>query len=667
MSASFAKNRLLLCAARDARGFAIDAVGIANSGHLGMPLGCAEIGAALFGELLNFDPAHPGWINRDRFILSAGHGSMFLYAWLHLAGYKISLDDIKNFRKMGSVASGHPEFNGELGVECTTGPLGQGVANAVGIAMSSKKLAATFNTGRHEIFNNLIVCLCGDGCLQEGISSEACSLAGHWKLDNLILTFDCNGVTLDGALEKSQSEDVEKRFEAHGFEVFETNGNVLENFVEVFNRAKDSKSGRPKLIIAKTTIGLGIDEVAGTHKAHGCSGVKFADRAKQNLGLPEEKFSVSKETESLFTERRKECAKKYSAWEDAFREWRQENSELGRILTENRKPWESDFWKSMGDAGVDEMSTRAAAGKILQKIAERRLSIISGSADLFSSAGNYIVGGEDFSSENLGGRNVFFGVREHAMAAIANGISGDGIFRPLCSTFLVFSDYMRPAIRIAAMARLNTIFILSHDSVAVGEDGPTHQPVETMASLRCIPNLDVVRPADYEETIGAWRLAIENTNRPTALILSRQDLPNLNAEGHDLAEEGKRRTKVLRGAYVMVEEIGSLECIILASGSELPLAVEAARSRKGTRVVSVPCMEAFERQSDEYKDATLPKSCRKRISIEAGSTMPWHRYLGSDGVAVGVNDFGFSGKPSDLMDGFGVTLEGLDRALKKLR
>lgn len=648
----------LLCAARDARGLALDAVEAANSGHLGMPMGCAEIGAALFGKLLNFDAENPTWLNRDRFVLSAGHGSMFLYTWLHLSGYGISLGDIKNFRKTGSVTKGHPEFDANLGIECTTGPLGQGVANAVGIAVSCKKRAAMFNTDGFELFNGSVVCLCGDGCLQEGISAEACALAGHWQLDNLIIIFDSNGVTLDADLRIAQSEDIGRRFGAYGFEVFSADGNDPANFMETFSAARESTSHRPKLIIANTVIGLGVDEVAGTNKAHGTAGVKFLGEAKRRLGLPDEKFFVSEETKAFFAARRAECREKYYSWIEVFNDWQMANRDLSRKLSEHGNFRISAVCRDVVPSDKGKMSTRVASGEIFRKIAHGHEFAITGSADLFSSTCNYIGGGGDFSAKNPSGRNLYFGVREHAMAAISNGISYDGMFRPSCSTFLVFSDYMRAAIRVAALAKLNTIFIFTHDSIAVGEDGPTHQPVETIASLRSIPRLDVVRPADYEETVGAWNLAMGNVNRPTAMILSRQDLPLL-----DGVEVGRKRNGALVGAYIARDETDPLWCIVIASGSELHLALELAKSFAGMRVVSMPCMEVFERQTAEYKDGVLPKSCTKRIAIEAGIPMPWYKYAD---VVVGVDDFGFSGQATDLMESYGITLKNLAKSVEAL-
>jgi transketolase len=651
----------LLPIVKDGRGLFMDAIEAANSGHLGMPMGCAEIGAALFGKLLRFDPDSPTWMNRDRFILSAGHGSIFLYVWLYLAGYNISLEDIKNFRKSGSITHGHPEFNKNLGIECTTGPLGQGVANAVGMALSCKKQAAKFNTTRHKIFDNFVVCLCGDGCLQEGVSAEASSLAGHWRLDNLILIFDSNDVTLDAKLSKSQSENIIQRFGAYGFEVVQTNGNDLNDFIATFNRVKFSPSGRPKMIIARTIIGLGIDEIAGTNQAHGAAGIEFVDIAKQKMGLPSIKFFVSEATKRFFANRKLECKKEYAAWLDIFKAWQEENPGLTQALLSDNQTSTVHVLDALKPSGRDGMSTRAAAGEILQTIAKYNESMITGSADLFASAGNYIKNSSDFSSENLQGHNIYFGVREHAMAAIMNGVAYDGIFRPSCSTFLVFSDYMRPAIRVAALAKLGQIFIFTHDSIAVGEDGPTHQPVETLTALRCLPNLDVIRPADYEETVGAWQLAMANIDRPTALILSRQELPHLGQ-----INVAQRRSGVLKGAYIAHAEVGKLERIILASGSELCLAMQAAPLFDGTRVVSVPCMEAFERQSKEYINLVLPQNCTKRIAMEAGISMPWYKYVGSNGIVLGVDFFGYSGQLVDLMNSFHITLKNLKNVIYDL-
>lgn len=636
--------------ANEFRGIVLDAINSANSGHLGMPMGCAEIGAALFGKLLKYDTINPSWINRDRFVLSAGHGSMFLYTWLHLAGYNISLNDLKNFRKTGSITTGHPEFNKHLGIECTSGPLGQGVANAVGMAIVREKHAAKFNRQNDTIIDYNVVCLCGDGCLQEGVAIEACSLAGHWKLKNLIIILDANETTLDAGLSKSQSENISKKFQAMGFEVFQTDGNNIKKFIKTFEKAKKSNKKSPKLIIAKTVIGKHIPTVENTNKAHGTAGLKFIAETKHALKLPCSEFFISESTQQFFKDHRKYCHEKFLRWNDLYKS--AENDML-RNDDQNEINW--DNIPSCNDA----ISTRAAAGKILQYLAHDNNNIISGSADLFSSNNNYISDGGDFSYSNHSGKNVFFGIREHAMAAINNGIAYDGTFLPISATFLVFSDYMRAAIRVAALSKLHTIFWLTHDSIAVGEDGPTHQPIETISSLRCIPNLDVVRPASYEETIGALKLAIKNKNRPTALILSRQNIPYIDIDNKDI------RNDVSLGAYIAKHETMPLQAIILASGSELPIALDVAKDIPSVRVVSMPCMEAFERQSDDYKEKILPKNCNIRISIEAGNGMSWYRYLGIDGIAISVEDFGFSGCSDDLMHHFGITKDNLKTIIDK--
>lgn len=636
--------------ANESRGIILDAVKAANSGHIGMPMGCAEIGAALFGKLLQYDPNNPLWENRDRFVLSAGHGSMFLYTWLHLAGYNISLNDLKNFRKTGSITNGHPEFNKHLGIECTSGPLGQGVANAVGMAIVREKHAARLNKPDAAIIDYNVVCLCGDGCLQEGVALEACSLAGHWKLKNLIIILDANETTLDAGLSKSQSENISKKFQAMGFEVFQTDGNNIKKFIKTFEKAKKSNKKSPKLIIAKTVIGKHIPNIENTNKAHGTAGLKFIAETKQALKLPCSEFFISERTQQFFKDHRKYCHEKFLRWNDLY-----QSAENNMLRNDDQNEINWDTIPSCNDA----ISTRAAAGQILQYLAQENDNIISGSADLFSSNNNYISDGGDFSHTNYYGKNIFFGIREHAMAAINNGIAYDGTFLPISATFLVFSDYMRAAIRVAALSNLHVIFWFTHDSIAVGEDGPTHQPVETIASLRCIPNIDVIRPANYEETIGALKLAIENKNRPTALILSRQNIPCTIIQNDNI------RHNVSRGAYIAKYETMPLKAIILSSGSELPIALDVAKELPSVRVVSMPCMEAFERQSDDYKEKILPENCHIRISIEAGISMPWYRYLGPNGVAISVEDFGFSGCHEDLMQHFRITKENLKNIIEQ--
>ncbi len=655
-------NAILQLAARDARGLAIDAVTACKSGHLGLPLGSADIGAVLFGEALQIDPSSPRWINRDRFILSAGHGSMFLYAWLHLSGFDLPLDQVKKFRQLHSITPGHPEFHETPGVEATTGPLGQGVANGVGFAMSQKMAAARFNTPQHTIFNNHVVVLCGDGCLQEGVSAEASSLAGHLGLDNLIVFFDSNNVTLDAMLYVSQSEDVGTRYAAYGWHVQIIDGHNLDEILAAFNKAKSTK-GKPHMIICKTIIGKGIPEVEGTNKAHGEAGVKFSDEARKRLGLPDEKFFIAPEVSAYFADLKSKRAEAHAVWQTEFAAWRTANTELAALLDAGIEQKIPDILSLIPSFKADEMiATRKAGSIVLQPIAKAMPLLVSGSADLFGSTLNYIEGGGDFTDQNREGRNIHFGIREHAMCAIMNGYAYDGIFRIAGATFLVFSDYGRPSIRVAALSKLPTTYIFTHDSVAVGEDGPTHEPVETVAALRAIPGLDVIRPADPEETAGAFAAAMEHTDGPTLLALCRQNLPNLSEIPVDVRRQG-----VFKGGYIARKETSALEVIILASGSELNVAMDAAKTLgAGARVVSMPCMERFERQDAAYREEVLPTSCRKRVSIEAGISDPWFRYVGLDGKTVAIDRFGLSAPGGTVLKELGMTAENVVKTAQSL-
>ena len=647
---------ILPLAARDARGLAIDAVAACKSGHLGLPLGCAEIGAVLFGAALRYDPAEPRWLNRDRFVLSAGHGSMFLYSWLHLAGYDVPLEQVKNFRQLGSITPGHPEFGETPGVECTTGPLGQGVANAVGLAVSGKMSEARFNTAEHRIFDHRIVCLAGDGCLQEGVASEACALAGHLQLDNLILVYDANNVTLDAMALFTQSEDTIGRFKAYGWDVQEVDGQNMAEFYAAYEKAKAAR-GKPQLIVAKTLIGKGIPEVAGTSKAHGEGGVKFADAARQGLGLPEEKFHVSPEVRAYFAQHAKDLGAACAEWHRRFEAWREANRDLATELDTAVAKNYPDLLEAIPPYPADapDIATRKAGSDILQHVARAMPLLVSGSADLHGSTLNYIVDGGDFDARNHAGRNIRFGIREHGMAGILNGLAYDGIFHASGATFLVFSDYCRPSMRIAALSHLPVVYIFTHDSVGVGEDGPTHQPVETVAALRAIPNLDVIRPADPAETAGAFAAAFDRKDGPTLLALSRQALPTLR----QIPEEEARRG-TLRGGYIARRETAPLALILLATGSELHLAMQAAEKiGPSVRVVSLPCFERFERQTAEYRDAVLPPDCARRLSIEAGVTQPWYRYVGRRGHAIGIDRFGLSAPGGTVLKTLGISVDAL--------
>jgi transketolase len=650
-------------AARDARGLAMDAVAKCKSGHLGLPLGAADIGAALFGAAMSFHPAEPRWLNRDRFVLSAGHGSMFLYGWLHLAGYGVSLDDLKNFRQLHSITPGHPEFHETPGVEATTGPLGQGVSNAVGFAISGKMSEARFNTPTHTIFDHHVIALAGDGCLQEGVAQEASALAAHLGLDNLILIYDSNNVTLDAMAPVSQSEDTAARYVAYGWDVQQIDGHNLSEIANAVAKAKAATSGKPQFIVAKTIIGKGIAEVCGTNKAHGEAGVKFVTESRKALGLPEETFFVAPETKAYFEKHRATLAAAHSAWEKTYSAWRADNAELAKEIDDALAGKAPDLLAAIPpfDPAVN-LATRKAGSDVLQSICAAMPLVTSGSADLHGSTLNYIKDGGDFNRENRSGRNLHFGIREHAMCGIMNGIAYDGIFRASGATFLVFSDYGRPSIRVAALSKLPTVYIFTHDSVGVGEDGPTHEPVETVAALRAIPGLDVIRPADPEETAGAFAAAFQKNDGPTMLVLCRQNLPTLNSI---LLQE--RREGVLRGGYIAKKESAKLETILLATGSELQHALQAADELgAGTRVVSMPCFERFERQPADYKESILPKSCRKRVSIEAGISDPWFRYVGLDGKAVAIDRFGLSAPGNVVMEQLGMTAAKVVEAAKSL-
>jgi transketolase len=650
--------------ATEARGLCMDAVQASQSGHLGLPLGCAEMGAVLYGHSLKHNPDKPRWIGRDYFVLSAGHGSMFLYAWLHMSGYDLPMSEIKRFRQLHSKTPGHPEFFETPGVECTTGPLGQGVGNAVGIAVAMKMAAARFNTSEHRIFDQHCICLAGDGCLQEGVSAEASAFAGHFGLDNLILIYDSNAVTLDAPAKMTQSEDTAARFKAYGFDVQEINGQDMQAFLDALETAKESDNGKPKFIVAHTLIGKGIPEVEGTFKAHGEAGAKFVDAARKGLGLPDEHYFVSKETYDYFAAHKKKLLAEYDRWEKSYNDWRNKNAEQAKLLDAaiDRKV-DADLLSKIPEFPKDaKLATRKAGSEALQPVAKAMPLLISGSADLHGSTLNYIKDGGDFTRDTPAGRNIHFGIREHGMCAIMNGISYHGIFRASGATFLVFTDYCRPSIRLAALSKLPNICIFTHDSIGVGEDGPTHEPVETVSSVRIMPQIDVIRPADPEETAGAFAAAAQRIDGPTLLALTRQVVPILNDIDVKLRREG-----VARGGYIAKKETGKLDLIIMSCGSELQHALAAAKELgDGVRVVSIPCFERFNRESEKYREEVLPKSCRKRVAIEAGITETWDQYVGLDGKVVGLHQFGLSAPGAEVMKERGIDAKHVVEAAKSL-
>merc|ERR1719453_806196 len=627
-------------AADEARGLAIDSIAKAHSGHMGLPLGCAEIGAILFGQELSYNPKDPAWINRDRFILSAG--------------YDLPKEEVANFRVKDSKTPGHPEFGWTPGVESTTGPLGQGVGNGVGMAAAAKLAAATLNTAEHTLIDHSVVVLCGDGCLQEGVANEAVAFAGHEKLDNLILMYDSNGVTLDKMAEHTQSEDVQMRFEAQGWEVLTVDGHDLDALTKAYRYAKDSDNGKPTLIVCKTIIGKGIDEIAGTCAAHGEAGVKYADSAREALGLPaDNKWFVSPETYEFFGKHKEELVSKYDEWGKTYDAWKAANPELATSLQDAIDAKVPDLMAAMPtyEAGAS-IATRQAGADCIQPVGKMMPFYNSGSADLHGSNKNYIKEVGDFSKSNYAGRNFYYGIREHAMGAILNGMGFYGLFRVSGSTFLVFSDYMRASVRVAALSHIPINYIWTHDSIGVGEDGPTHQPVEVVASLRNIPNLDVMRPGDADETAAAYVSAMERKDGPTALILSRQNLPVQDVDA------ATKREGTLKGGYTLVKETAELTNIIVAAGSEVWIAVDAAKELgPGVRVVSMPCVEAFERQSAEYKESVLPAAMKsKTTAVEAGVSSVWYKY--ADKVQ-GVDSFGLSAPGDQVYEAKGMTVANL--------
>jgi transketolase len=657
------KMAALATAANEARGLAMDSIAAAHSGHMGLPLGCAEIGASLYGSQMTYNAKDPTWINRDRFILSGGHGSMFLYSWLNLAGFDLPMEEVKNFRQHHSMTPGHPEFpNSEHttpGIEATTGPLGQGVANAVGVAASEKMAAAVFNTDEHTIFDHHVYALAGDGCFQEGVTAEAACFAAHEKLDNLIILYDANEVTLDKMAEYTQSEDILKRYEAYGWEVYDIDGHDLAVVEETIAAAKASNNGKPKFVKCNTIIGKGMEETEGTNAAHGEAGVPYVDKAKLNIGLPEgEKWYVSEGTRDYFAEVQKKNDAAYNEWKETFAAWEKANPDLAKMLDDavNDNVMSAEAMiEAIAPLESPAEATRVSGYKIIQEIAKLVPNYVSGSADLHGSTRNYIDNGGNWGvgfDKSYSGKNLYFGIREHAMGSILNGFAYHGIFKISGSTFLVFVDYFRPTVRVAALAELDRVsYILTHDSIGVGEDGPTHQPVETVSGLRVIPNLDVYRPGDAEETVAAYVSSVTRKGGPTALILSRQ-----NIDQNDDMPAMERRAGALKGAYVAKKESADLDLIILATGSELPHALKAAADLPGARVVSMPCMEVFERQSDDYKESVLPSSCTKRIAMEAGVTGLWYKYASK---VVGVDRFGFSAPGDIVMKELGMTPENL--------
>ena len=637
------------------RMLSVDQIENANSGHPGLPLGAAPMAYSLFKNHLVRDSKDLDWKNRDRFILSAGHGSALLYSLFYLFDYGLGLDDLKNFRQLDSKTPGHPEFGHTKGVEATTGPLGQGIAMAVGMAIAEEKLAALYNKEDLKLVDHYTYALVGDGCLMEGISNEASSLAGTLKLNKLIVLYDSNKISIEGSTDLAFSENVRQRYEALGWDTFlVSDGNNLEEINEKIEEAK--KSERPALIEVKTKIGYGSPR-EDSAKAHGEPlGKEDRKSTREFFELPDEDFYVAEDVKehfkNLVEENTRKANEKKKIEEEYSKKYPQEYEDYLKSFKREKKELLED---SYYDSFTKDMATRAISGEVLNKIAKDNIHIFGGSADLGPSNKTMLKGEEYFSADNRSGRNLTFGVRENAMGAITNGMLLHGGLRTYAATFLVFSDYLKPTIRLAALMNIPNVYIFTHDSIGVGEDGPTHEPIEHLAMLRSIPGVIVLRPADGRETAASLNLAFNSKNTPIVLALSRQNLPQLENSSRE----------VNKGAYIIKKEEGELEKIVIATGSEVSLALEASEGLKGVRVVSMPSMELFDAQSSDYKEEILPSNITKRISIEALSSFGWHKYIGMKGMAISIDTFGASGKGSEVFERFGFTKENIKRKIQE--
>lgn len=647
------------------RALSIDAVQKAKSGHPGMPMGAADMAYVLWMHYLKHNPADPAWPNRDRFVLSAGHGSMLLYSLLHLSGYGLTLDDLKNFRQLGSLTPGHPEYGLTAGVETTTGPLGQGISNAVGMALAERHLASRFNRPDFPIVDHYTYVIASDGDMMVGISHEAASLAGHLKLGKLIVLYDSNNISIDGSTDLSMTEDVGKRFEAYGWHVQTVDGHNQSELAQAIEQAQ-AATAHPSLIVCNTHIGFGSPNTQDTEKCHGAPlGEEEVLLTKRALGWPEEPaFYVPEEVYPHMRQALETGAQEQQLWNERMQRYREVYPDLARQWDDMQARKLPDNWDALlpgfehSEKGI---ATRAASGKTLNALDAVIPGLIGGSADLSGSNSTTIKSCGALQASAFSNRNIHYGVREHAMGAIMNGMLLHGGLIPYGGTFLIFSDYMRPAIRMAALMQLPAIYVFTHDSVCVGEDGPTHQPVEQLPSLRLIPNLQVVRPADASETALAWRIALERKNGPTALVLTRQNLPVLEPrEDHPVYGPLAPAAGTLRGGYVLAD-VENPDVILIASGSEVNLALEAARllaeQQIAARVVSMPCRELFDEQEQSYRDSVLPPAITARVAIEAAMPMGWERYVGLRGQVVGIDRFGTSGPYKDVYSFLGMTTE----------
>ncbi len=651
------------------RTLAMDGVQKANSGHPGAPMGMAPMAYTLWTRFLRHNPTNPTWPNRDRFVLSGGHASMLMYSLLHLTGYDLSLDELKQFRQWGSKTPGHPEFGHTSGVEVTTGPLGQGFSTAVGMALAERMMAARFNKPDHEIVDHCTYVFAGDGDLMEGISSEAASIAGHLKLGKLMCLYDDNSITIEGNTKLAFTEDVAKRFEAYGWHVRRIESGANVDVISTAIESAQRETSRPSLICVKTNIGHGSPNKQGTHAVHGAPlGDEEIRLTKKNLGWPEDQsFYIPDDALKVFRECVSQGGAAEHAWQQQFEAYKSAYPELAatweQVMSgELPQGWETALPEFSSDTAL---ATRASSGKTLNAIAAAIPALIGGSADLAPSNNTRLSEYGSIMPDDFSGRNLHFGVREHAMGAMLNGLALHGGFIPFGGTFMVFCDYMRPAIRLAALMGLRVVYVFTHDSIGVGEDGPTHQPVEQIASLRTIPNLTVIRPADANETAAAWKIALENSAGPTALALTRQGLPTFDRSQYAPAD------LVAKGAYVLSDAAGTPDLMLIASGSEVSLALEAQAelNTKGVaaRVVSMPSWELFDKQPQTYRDEVLPPAVTARLAIEMGIAQGWQKYTGSQGDVLSIETFGASGPAKIIIENYGFSVENVvDKAVKLL-
>lgn len=637
-----------------------DGVQKANSGHPGMPMGSADYAFTLWSKFLRFDPQRPDWIGRDRFVLSAGHGSMLLYSLLHLFGYDVTIEDLKQFRQLGSKTPGHPEYGHTPGVEVTTGPLASGLASAVGMAIGLKQLVARIGAPQELFKNQKVYVVSGDGCIMEGTSHEACSLAGHLKLDNLILFYDSNKITIEGSTSLAMSEDVGARFEAYGWNVLKINGQCPRQIEAAVTLAQSCKD-KPTIIIGETTIGFGSPHLAGTAKSHGAPlGDDELKATKAALGFdPEQSFVVPEDVRGFLSDRIAEKKADAAEWDAQFDAWKSSSPDGAALLEAIlRKEIPADLEARLLAAVPEkDVATRASSGAMIQVVAKAVPAVVGGSADLAPSNNTYMKEMGDFTAEDRAGRNFHFGVRELGMGLVCNGLALTYAI-PFSATFMVFSDYMKPAIRLAAIQKLHQVYVFTHDSYAVGEDGATHEPIEQLAMFRSLPGVTLLRPAESHEVALAWAYAVR-ADHPVILSLTRQALPNLPAEV-------VARMDVAKGAYVVSSD-EDFEAILIGSGSELAACVKAAEALRAQgrklRVVSMPSWDLFEAQGAEYKESVLPKACRKRVAVEAACTMGWSKYVGDEGMVIGLDHFGESAPYKALADKYGFTPEKVTAAV----